>query len=129
MATIKTTRIIASMPDSRNHVIGRYIKYYTFTTFIDNTGISHYFLNEKEVSKEEGNKVFLEIKRVGKDIERDDTSEELTYQEIIDKLMKGYDQYVNYIDDYKQYSAACEANDRIMKKVNAIKKLMEAEEG
>ncbi len=127
MATIKITRVKASMPDSRNRITGRYIKYYTFKTFIDNKGNKTYFLNGEETTMDEGNEVFKNIMKSGEDIEREDTKEDLTYQEVIDRLMKGYDEYVQYIDDPKQYEEACRSNKKILEKVNKIRDLMEDE--
>ena len=128
MATIKTITINASMPDARNRITGRYYKYYTFVTFIDHAGRKTYFLNGKVTDKDKGNEVFRNIMKNGKEIKRQDKTEELTYTEVIERLMKGYDQYVEYIDDPGQYREACEANDKIYQKVRKIKELM-AEEG
>ena len=76
---------------------------------------------------DEGNEVFKKIMKSGEDIEREDTQEDLTYQEVIDRLMKGYDEYVQYIDDPKQYEEACRSNKNILEKVNKIRDLMEEE--
>lgn len=129
MATIKITHITALMPDTRNKILGAYYKDYFFRTFIDNQGNKEYSINGRETAKEEGNQLFKDIMKCGKEIKREDSSEEVTYQEMIDRLMKGYDEYVQYIDDGRQYRQACEANQKILDKVKKIKELMKAEEG
>lgn len=42
-------------------------------------------------------------------------------QELIDKRMRNYDGYVEYIDNYHQYQDAVKRNDTIVKEVKAIK--------
>jgi len=128
MATIKTTKIEALMPDPRNRITGHYWKWYTWETFIDNKGNTIYKFNDEECTKEYGNERFVEIKKLAKEIKREDKTEELTYQEIIDRLEKGIDQYVQYIDDPGQYREACNRNQEIRNKVSKIRKLMEEEE-
>ena len=123
-ATIKITQVNASMPDGRNRVTGRYIKYYTFKTFIDHKGRKTYYLNGKVSTKDEGNAIFKDIKKYGKNIERTDSSEEVTYEEILRRLESSIDQYVEYIDDGRQYREACDRNDKIRAEIAEIRALM-----
>ena len=127
MATIKLTRIKALMPDSRNNILGGYYCHYSFKTFIDNRGNKTYFLNGKKSTKDEGNDFFRNVKKKAMSIERDDSVEEITYHELIDRLMKGYDNYVEYIDDYSQYRSACASNEEIRRKVNYLINLIDEE--
>jgi hypothetical protein len=112
------------MPDGRNRVTGRYIKYYTFKTFIDHKGRKTYYLNDKETTKDDGNEVFKDIKKYGRDIARTDSSEEVTYEEIIRRLESSIDQYVEYIDDGRQYREACDRNAKIRAEIAEIRVLM-----
>lgn len=128
-ALIKITRINASMPDSRNRVTGRYIRYYTFKTFVDHKGRKTYYLNDKETTKDAGNNLFKEIRQYGKNIERDDSSEEVTYEELIRRLESSIDQYVEYIDDGRQYRDACAHNDKINAEISKLRALMLESEG
>ena len=106
MAVIKTTWIKALMPDKRNTVLGAYYKDYIFKTFIDNKGNKTFYLNGREITKEDGNNEFLYIRDNGREIKREDSQQEYSYVELIEKLMGGYDNYVMYIDDARQYQAA-----------------------
>ena len=128
-ATIKITRINASMPDSRNRVTGRYIRYYTFKTFVDHKGRKTYYLNDKETTKDAGNNIFKEIRQYGKNIERTDSSEEVTYEELIRRLESSIDLYVEYIDDGRQYREACAHNDKINAEISKLRSLMLESEG
>ena len=123
MPTIKITQIEALMPDSRNEITGRYIKHYTFKTFIDHTGKKTYYLNGKVVTKEYGNDRYKEIQSLGEKIKRTDTQETVSYDELIARLNRSIDPYVEYIDYPRQYRSACEFNAKIREEIRQYEKL------
>jgi hypothetical protein len=108
-----------------------------FKTFIDDNGNKTFFVNGKEVDGETGNKRFLEIynsnaeynKKKNKDakdtFEVSTSEEEVTYEELIARCEKGIDEYVEYIEDYRQYKEACEHNAKLRKEIAKYRKLIE----
>lgn len=64
MAHIKTVKVyaISYIPMSR----GYYWNMHSFITFTDDNGNSYYFVDDKQVSKEAGNKIFKDIKESNK---------------------------------------------------------------
>ena len=63
MAKIKRIKVDAISLTVAGRTVGYYWNYHTFTTFTDDKGNKTYFIGDKEVSKEEGNKRYLEIKK------------------------------------------------------------------
>ena len=58
MARIKTVKVNAISSTAR----GYYWNYKTFVTFTDDKGNETYFVNGKEVSKDEGNAIYVEMR-------------------------------------------------------------------
>ena len=49
---------------------------------------------------------------------------EISYEELIEKLEKSIDRYVEYIDDGGQYEAACEHNRKIAEEIDRMRELI-----
>lgn len=135
----------------------------TFKTFTDDKGNKSYYIDGKEVSKEEGNEKYLSLKRrnaeyqktqdckdyikrewasfyhfkkAGKkpeakltlheaDTFRQEVKEyEISYEEIIEKLEASIDEYVEYIENGRQYKEACRHNQEIRNEIARFEKLI-----
>lgn len=132
--------------------IGYYWQKDIFVTFTEDNGKKHYLVNGKEVTKEDGNKAYLDIKKSNADYrgtkdckdyirrERKDGKKnftlndtfrkkveeyDITYDEIIDKLEKSIDHYTQYIDDYRQQMEAEKANEKIREQIKKVRKMKE----
>ena len=116
-ATKKTTTL-------KGHL--RYETYYDYRTFSQYTaenGNSIYVVDGRLSTKENGNEAFSRFLKEAKNCARkDETTEFERDKDIAQYLMSGYDPYVDYIDDGKQYKRACESNDEIMRIVGAFTK-------
>lgn len=133
MAKIKTVRVHAIYYFNYGYYWGTL----NFTTFTDDNGNKTFYINDREVDGEAGNKRFLEIYNSNADYNRKknkdakDTFEvtvfekEVTYEELIEKCEKGIDEYVEYIEDYRQYKEACAHNDKLRKEIAKYRKLIE----
>jgi hypothetical protein len=87
-----------------------------------------YYVGTKQTTKDECNKKYLELKHdckhiKGKKFEREITEYDITMEELEKQLMKGYDEYTCYIDDYNQEQEAIKHNKAILAKIEAIKEL------
>ena len=87
-----------------------------------------YYIGLNPSTEEECNKKYLELKYnckyiKGKKFKREITEYDITMEELEKQLMKGYDPYVNYIEDYKQEQEAIKHNKAILAKIEAIKEL------
>ena len=160
MAKIKNVKVDTISLMNR----GFYWNWKTFTTFTDDNGNETYLIDGKEVTKDEGNKIYLEMKNSNlkwrntqnakeyfsrqraqynrykkkgiadkytfylnaeDTFKRTVTEEEVSYETLIERLEKSIDQYVEYIDDYRQYESAKASNAEIRRKIDALKKLIE----
>lgn len=135
-----------------------------FKTFTDDNGNKTYYVDGKEVSKEDGNKIYLSMKNENANYQKSDKCKEfikrektrynkcskdyreknadyftlnavdtfkqtvneyeISYEEIIERLKKSIDQYVEYIDDGAQYRAACEHNRKIAEEIDRMEELI-----
>lgn len=87
-----------------------------------------YYMGLKQTTKDECNKKYLELKHdckhiKGKKFEQEITEYDITMEELEKQLMKGYDEYTYYIEDYKQEQEAERSNRAILAKIKAIKEL------
>jgi hypothetical protein len=87
-----------------------------------------YYMGLKQTTKDECNKKYLELKHdckhiKGKKFEQEITEYDITMEELEKQLMKGYDEYTCYIEDYKQEQEAIKHNKAILAKIEAIKEL------
>ena len=103
--------------------LGNY--YYTtyFTQYIAENGKSLYTIGNKKVSKKEGNDLFLDLIKNSIEYNVKTNIIETDDQGIIDFLEKGINQYVEYIDNYKEYKSECENNERLYKLIKEFKKI------
>ena len=100
-----------------------YYDYRTFSQYTAENGNSIYVVDGKLSTKENGNETFSRFLKEAKNCARkDETTEFESDKDIAQYLMSGYDPYVDYIDDGKQYKRACESNDEIMRIVGAFTK-------
>lgn len=151
MAHVKKITVDAIYFLARPRNFGYYWQSDTFLTFTEDNGEKHYLVNGKEVTMEEGNKAYLNIKESNMDyrgtkdcksyIKRqrgkygnknftvDDTFKrkveeyDITYDEIIAKLEKSIDHYTQYIDDYSQQVEAEKANSKIYEQIKKVRKM------
>lgn len=99
-----------------------------FVTLFNECGEKEFYLNGKMVSKEEGNKKYLELKKLG--TEKFDVIEvnSETADGLKDWYMSGYDDNIAYIDNYRQYQSAERANREICDCVRLIDRVVKQEE-
>ena len=126
---------------SRSFKCGYYWNWLTFKTFTDDNGNSTYYINGEEVSKDEGNKRYLEIKKSNEEFKKTEgykkyarkkesvfkqtvTEREVSYEELIEYYKGGIDEYTQYIDDYRQQQQAEAANVEICKKIAWLEQLI-----
>lgn len=147
MANIKNVQVHAIYYNPYQH--GYYWNTVNFKTFIDDNGNKTFYINDKEVDGEAGNERFLEIwrsheewkktvgrekflkcKKVGTDtFEVKVFEEEVTYEELITRCEKAIDNYVDYIEDYKQYKDAVASNAKLYKEIEKYRKLIAERRG
>ena len=119
------------------HVIDTYRTAFThmvLKTFTHDDGTVVYSINNREVTKEELDAQYTEAissnkewytARSGREPLEETTDEyDITYEELIDRLEKSIDPYVEYIDDGKQYREACAHNDKIRKEIAKYKAIL-----
>ena len=151
MAHVKTLIVMAIHFLAVPRSVGYYWQTTTFTTFTDDKGKKYYLVDNKEVSREDGNEIFIRIKKSNADYrrmeecreyinrerknygnenftERDTFRKEIeeydiTYKEIIEKLESGIDKFTMYIDDAKQQREAEKQNDEIRKRIKRVKEM------
>lgn len=160
MAHIKTVEVNAIAYLAMPRRGGYYWQRHTFTTFTDDNGNKTYLVNDKVVTKEDGNKKFLDIRESNrgyirtkecKDYIRREwrafhngsdkkyltlheadtykqevTERDISYEEIIERLESQIDRYTQYIDSPKQQREAEERNDKISRRIQKVRELMEA---
>lgn len=124
---------------------GRHSGYYwdwlTFKTFTDDNGNSTYYIDNEVVSKDEGNKRYLEVKKSNEEFKTTEaykkyaskkesvfkqtvTERDVTYEELIKQLEDSIDHYTQYIDDYEQQKSAERTNAEIRKKIDWLNQLI-----
>lgn len=115
---------------------------FLFTTFIDNNGNKFYFVGEEQVTKEDGNARFLELKKQNngylsspreKNKIKDSFKvsrevEETTYEELLARLENSIDRYTEYIDNPKQQYDAEANNRKIQGWIEKLKELIKEDE-
>ena len=159
MAHIKSVRVDAISATMR----GFYWNFKTFTTFTDDNGNKTYLINGEEVTKEQGNAEYLNMKNTNKEwtqskagkayfkrqwasyyklkktgrysekdfylheadtFKQEVTEYDISYEELIEKLEKQIDGWVEYIDDYRQYESALDSNRKIQEKLDKLRTLI-----
>lgn len=95
-----------------------------FVTYTDVNGKKHYTVDGNEVTKDEGNNVYLELKKFGQKSFKVIPVTDNNAQELIDNYMSRYDEYTQYIDDYKQQREAEDRNFKICQCASVIKKAL-----
>jgi hypothetical protein len=119
MAKIKTVSVQALMP----HGIHKYFRWATFTTYEADNGKKLYTIDgTTPVERDEGNKKYLEYAHA-EEFKRSESIVETTDAGIIERLEKGIDPYVDYIDNGDQWRAAVARNRRISEFIDTFKKL------
>ena len=142
MAHIKTVTVNAISDTPR----GYYWNEKRFTTFTDDKGNETYYVNGQQVSKDEGNAIYVGMKasnqywlntKNGREyLERHKAptvstfkvvydEADVTYEELIEKFEKSRDSYANYIDNYNQQMAAKEYNKSLDDKIAKLRKLID----
>lgn len=91
-----------------------------FSQYTAENGKSVYTIGTALVSKEEGNKVFSDIKKKDPNAEVSVKTVNASNEDILNFLDNSLDKYTNYIDDYRQQKAAEKANDEIYKIIDAF---------
>mgnify|MGYP006908796835 CR=1 FL=1 len=141
MAKIKEVRVDAIHWRLGAGRCGYYWDWLNFKTFTDDNGNSTYYINGEEVSKEEGNQRYLEIKRSNEEFKKTDsykkyaqrkesvfkqtvTEREVSYEELIKEYEASIDQYTEYIENYRQQQQAEAHNEAIYKKIEWLKQLI-----
>ena len=123
MAKIKTVSVGALMPYGGH----KCFKWTHFTTFEADNGNKLFTIDgETAIDREEGNKKYLEYAHA-EGFKRYENVIETTDQEIIERLEKEIDLYVDYIDDGKQWRAAITRNKNIREFIDTFKKLADYE--
>ena len=121
MAKIKTVSVQALMP----YGIHKYIRWATFTTYEADNGNKLFTIDgTSPIDREEGNKKYREFARA-EGFKRSENVIETTDADIVTRLEQGIDQYVDYIDNGDQWSAAVARNRRISEFINTFKKIAE----
>ena len=141
MAKIKEVRVDAIHWRLGAGRCGYYWDWLNFKTFTDDNGNSTYYINGEEVSKDEGNQRYLEIKRSNEEFKKTDsykkyaqkkesvfqqtvTEREVSYEELIKEYEDSIDHYTEYIENYRQQQQAEARNEAIYKKIEWLKQLI-----
>lgn len=100
-------------------------KDYLFLT-LEEEGKKTYYLNGEAVPKEEGNELYLELKRTTEINDIVMITEE-NKKDVMEYFLRGYDKYYIYIDDYRQYSRQGRINEEVYAYASLINKCIEGE--
>lgn len=92
-----------------------YGKTYYFKKYIAENGNFICTVDGEVVSKDEGNKLFLELKSKYPKCVIEKEIIDLNDKEIIESLDKRIDKYVEYIDDYTRYRQIKDINEELYK--------------
>lgn len=92
---------------------GSFYEDYEFVTVLNEKGEKEYFVNGEKTNKEEGNNIYISLKKKNeiKEVVIIDTD---MAKKLIEEHMKNYDKYVCYIDDYRQMVSQEELNRKCM---------------
>ena len=94
-----------------------------FQQYTAENGKSVYTIGTMLVSKEEGNKIFSDIKKKDPTAEVSVKTIQANNADILKVLDDSIDKYTQYIDNYRQQKAAERANDEIYKIISAFNKV------
>ena len=109
---------------SLNGIFGRWRDWLTFQKFTDNNGnVIEYRFNGKEVTEEKIKAEYKDHLKIGREMKRKVTSEQLTIDEYIERLDKSIDKYYMYIDNGRQYDEAVKHNAKVAKKIEMYEAL------
>ena len=103
-------------------------KDYLFLT-LEEDGKKEYYLNGYETTKEYGNEFYLALKnpRCTTKIKEIVIITEENKKDVMEHFLKRYDKYVQYIDDYRQYSRQSEINKEVYRYAELIDKCIKGE--
>lgn len=105
-------------------IFGRWRNWLTFQKFTDNNGnIIEYRFNGKETTENQIKATYKDYLKIGREMKRKVTSEQLTIDEYIERLDKSIDKYYMYIDNGRQYDEAVAHNKAIEKKIEMYEAL------
>ena len=105
------------------YITNHYWKYKTFWQYIAENGNSVCVIGNNITTKEKGNEEFINIIKNAKKYNITRTNIEADNEGILERLHKSIDEYVEYIDNYKQYQEACKHNDEIRQIIRAFEKI------
>ena len=105
---------------------GHYYYETTYFTTVENkdNGKKLYFVDKKEVTKDEGNNFYNEFIKKYKNISKEISVVEYNGDEYIKKLEDCIDPYTCYIEDYHQMEEAESKNEEIRKVICRVKSLL-----
>ena len=96
----------------------------TFRQYVADNGNAVYTVGNNIVTKEEGNRIFIDTIEGSATHDIKNSVVSLTDAEILNKLNESIDPYTVYIEDYKQYKEARRINDQIYSIIEAFKSIM-----
>lgn len=105
---------------------GSFYDDYEFVTIVNEDGQKEYFVNGEQKSKEEGNEIYISLKKKN-EIKDVVTIDKEIAKELIEEHMKKYDKYVCYIDDYRQMLSQEELNRKSMNCSKVLAKCFDIE--
>lgn len=95
----------------------------TERTYLFVTYNNEYYLNGRKTTKEEGNSFYLKVKKMATEVIKLTADNK---KEIMEYYLKGYDRFVEYIDNYRQYTLTQERNDEIYACAELINKCIKS---
>lgn len=104
--------------------------YYTIACYLfitvenKDNGKKLYFVDKKEVTKDEGNNFYKELVKKYKNISKEISIVEYNDDEYIKKLEDCIDPYTCYIEDYRQMEEAESKNEEIRNVICRVKSLL-----
>lgn len=106
---------------------GRWLGWHTFKKITDDNGnVIEYIHNGQDgLTKVDVDKIYKELRTIGKDMKLEHTTENITIDDYITRLDNSIDKYYMYIDNGKQYDEACAHNAHLYKKIEQYKALKE----
>lgn len=107
------------------HYYSPYLHKKFFCEYIADNGKSLYTVDGRVVTKEQGNKEFVDTVKKSKTYNVEKFTEDANNDAILKQLDSGIDKYVQYIDDYNQYNTACKNNEKIRTVIKAFKQIAE----
>ena len=98
--------------------------YKVFAKYIAENGNAVCAINDEIVEPSKGNEIYRELKASGAKCTERETIE-ASDSEMLDMIESRVDRHVEYIEDYKQYRAACERNDRLYRLAAEFRRVAE----